>query len=79
LFCTIGHRQERGDYQESWQPAVISDKNLYEAQDMAEKLLKHLVALDFWVEFFLADDGVYFSNYLQDRMIRNGSFGNAKF
>jgi phosphoribosylglycinamide formyltransferase 2 len=37
LFFVIGHRQERGDYQESWQPARISDK-LYEAQDMAEKL-----------------------------------------
>ena len=37
LFCApIGHRQERGDYQESWQPARISDKDLYEAQDMAE-------------------------------------------
>jgi hypothetical protein len=58
---------------------LISDKNLYEAQDMAEKLLKHLVALDFWVEFSWLMMGVYFSNYLQDRMIRNGSFGNAKF
>jgi formate-dependent phosphoribosylglycinamide formyltransferase (GAR transformylase) len=37
LFCAIGHRQEHGDYQESWQPALISDKDLYEAQDMAEK------------------------------------------
>jgi phosphoribosylglycinamide formyltransferase 2 len=38
LFCApIGHRQERGDYQESWQPATILDKDLYEAQDMAEK------------------------------------------
>jgi formate-dependent phosphoribosylglycinamide formyltransferase (GAR transformylase) len=36
------------DYQESWQPALISDKDLYEAQDMAEKLLRHLVVLDFW-------------------------------
>ena len=28
LFCApIGHRQERGDYQESWQPALISDKD----------------------------------------------------
>jgi phosphoribosylglycinamide formyltransferase 2 len=39
FFCApIGHRQERGDYQESWQPARISDKDLYEAQDMAEKV-----------------------------------------
>jgi phosphoribosylglycinamide formyltransferase 2 len=36
-FAPIGHRQERGDYQESWQPARISDKDLFEAQDMAEK------------------------------------------
>jgi formate-dependent phosphoribosylglycinamide formyltransferase (GAR transformylase) len=36
ILCPI-HRQERGDYQESWQPALISDKDLYEAQDMAEK------------------------------------------
>jgi phosphoribosylglycinamide formyltransferase 2 len=40
LFCApIGHRQER-DYQESWQPATILDKDLYEAKDMAEKLPK---------------------------------------
>jgi phosphoribosylglycinamide formyltransferase 2 len=34
--------QERGDYQESWQPARISDKDLYEAQDMAEKVTEAL-------------------------------------
>jgi phosphoribosylglycinamide formyltransferase 2 len=29
LFCPpIGHRQERGDYQESWQPCALSDKDL---------------------------------------------------
>ena len=63
LFCApIGHRQERGDYQESWQPARISDKNLYEAQDMAEKVTEALGGAGlFGVEFFLADDGVYFS------------------
>ncbi len=63
LFCPpIGHRQERGDYQESWQPARISDKNLYEAQDMAEKVTEALGGAGlFGVEFFLADDGVYFS------------------
>ena len=34
LFCPpIGHRQERGDYQESWQPCAISDKDLKDAQD----------------------------------------------
>jgi len=63
LFCApIGHRQERGDYQESWQPALISDKDLYEAQDMAEKVTEALGGAGlFGVEFFLTDDGVYFS------------------
>jgi phosphoribosylglycinamide formyltransferase 2 len=63
LFCApIGHRQERGDYRESWQPARISDKELYEAQDMAEKVTEALGGAGlFGVEFFLADDGVYFS------------------
>lgn len=63
LFCApIGHRQERGDYQESWQPAVINDEALKEAQEMAEKVTKALGGAGiFGVEFFLADDGVYFS------------------
>ncbi len=63
LFCApIGHRQERGDYQESWQPAKISDVDLFEAQDMAEKVTEALGGAGlFGVEFFLADDGVYFS------------------
>ncbi len=63
LFCApIGHRQERGDYQESWQPAKITDKDLFEAQDMAEKVTEALGGAGlFGVEFFLADDGVYFS------------------
>ncbi|CAM3975724.1 formate-dependent phosphoribosylglycinamide formyltransferase [Flavobacterium weaverense] len=63
LFCApIGHRQERGDYMESWQPARISDKDLYEAQDMAEKVTEALGGAGlFGVEFFLTDNGVYFS------------------
>ncbi|HEU0137705.1 MAG TPA: formate-dependent phosphoribosylglycinamide formyltransferase [Flavobacterium sp.] len=63
LFCApIGHRQERGDYMESWQPAIISDKDLYEAQDIAEKVTEALGGAGlFGVEFFIADDGVYFS------------------
>lgn len=63
LFCApIGHRQQRGDYQESWQPAVVSDKDLFQAQDMAEKVTEALGGAGlFGVEFFLADDGVYFS------------------
>jgi len=63
LFCLpIGHRQERGDYQESWQPAAIAAGQLAEAQDMADKVTRALTGAGIWgVEFFLADDGVYFS------------------
>lgn len=63
LFCPpIGHRQERGDYQESWQPAEIKPEHLKEAQLMAGKVTKALSGAGIWgVEFFLADDGVYFS------------------
>ncbi len=63
LFCPpIGHRQERGDYQESWQPAEINSEYLKEAQVMADKVTKALTGEGIWgVEFFLADDGVYFS------------------
>jgi phosphoribosylglycinamide formyltransferase 2 len=63
LFCPpIGHRQERGDYQESWQPCAISDKDLKEAQDMAAKVTKELSGAGIWgVEFFLTDKGIYFS------------------
>ena len=63
LFCPpIGHRQERGDYQESWQPCRISDEQLQEAQDIAEKVTRSLTGAGIWgVEFFLAEDGLYFS------------------
>ncbi|MEI8032314.1 MAG: formate-dependent phosphoribosylglycinamide formyltransferase [Chlorobiaceae bacterium] len=63
LFCPpIGHRQERGDYQESWQPALISPELLREAQEIAEKVTRSLTGAGIWgVEFFLADDGLYFS------------------
>jgi len=63
LYCPpIGHRQERGDYQESWQPAEINPKHLAEAQLMAGQVTKALTGAGIWgVEFFLADDGVYFS------------------
>ncbi|RYJ41200.1 formate-dependent phosphoribosylglycinamide formyltransferase [Flavobacterium beibuense] len=63
LFCApIGHRQERGDYQESWQPARVSDKDIAEAQDMARKVTEALGGAGiFGVEFFLTDEGVYFS------------------
>lgn len=63
LFCApIGHRQERGDYQESWQPARVSDTAIAEAQDMARKVTEALGGAGlFGVEFFLTDEGVYFS------------------
>lgn len=63
LFCPpIGHRQERGDYQESWQPANVQSAVLAEAQDMARKVTEALGGAGlFGVEFFLADEGVYFS------------------
>lgn len=63
LFCPpIGHRQERGDYQESWQPCAISPADLKEAEDMAAKVTEALSGAGIWgVEFFIANDGVYFS------------------
>jgi phosphoribosylglycinamide formyltransferase 2 len=63
LFCpSIGHRQERGDYRESWQPQVISDDDLAAACSMAEKITGALTGAGIWgVEFFLSDKGVYFS------------------
>ncbi len=63
LFCPpIGHRQERGDYQESWQPAAISQQDLAHACAMAQKVTTALTGAGIWgVEFFLTDNGVYFS------------------
>ncbi|AFL80033.1 formate-dependent phosphoribosylglycinamide formyltransferase [Aequorivita sublithincola DSM 14238] len=63
LFCPpIGHRQERGDYMESWQPAPMESAILKKAQQMAEKVTTALTGFGIWgVEFFMADDGVYFS------------------
>jgi hypothetical protein len=40
VLCTNRSPTRTGDYQESWQPATILDKDLYEAKDMAEKLPK---------------------------------------
>lgn len=63
LFCPpIGHRQERGDYQESWQPAAMQEDHLKTAQDMAAQVTAALGGAGIWgVEFFIGDDGVYFS------------------
>lgn len=63
IFCSpIGHRQERGDYQESWQPAEISEKMIVEAQEIAKKVTDALGGAGiFGVEFFVTKDEVIFS------------------
>jgi phosphoribosylglycinamide formyltransferase 2 len=63
LFCPpIGHRQERGDYMESWQPAVVNPSHLLKAQQMAASITTNLTGSGIWgVEFFLTRDDVYFS------------------
>ena len=63
LFCPpIGHRQERGDYQESWQPMPMNAQHLAEAQEMAAKVTAALGGAGIWgVEFFITQEGAYFS------------------
>lgn len=63
LFCPpIGHRQERGDYQESWIPHYVKPELLIEAQRMAEMVTGALSGSGIWgVEFFLTESEVYFS------------------
>lgn len=63
IFCPpIGHRQERGDYQESWQPAAISEDKILEAQSIATKVTDALGGAGiFGVEFFITEDEVIFS------------------
>ncbi len=63
LFCPpIGHRQEDGDYRESWQPAPMSDTVLENAQEMAKKITAALGGPGIWgVEFFVSGSEVYFS------------------
>jgi len=63
LFCPpIGHRQERGDYQESWQPMAMDPIHLKEAEEIANKVTKALGGSGIWgVEFFIGKEGVYFS------------------
>ena len=62
-FCPpIGHRQERGDYQESWHPMSMEDSHLKTSPEMADKVTKALGGSGIWgVEFFIGKDGVYFS------------------
>ncbi|NBY10400.1 MAG: formate-dependent phosphoribosylglycinamide formyltransferase [Sphingobacteriia bacterium] len=63
LCCApIGHRQERGDYQESWQPCAISNDLLKTAEAMAKKVTQALGGAGIWgVEFFICKNEVYFS------------------
>lgn len=62
-FCEpIGHRQEHGDYQESWQPHPMNPKALQEAQTIAAQVVNELGGYGiFGVEFFVKGDVVYFS------------------
>jgi phosphoribosylglycinamide formyltransferase 2 len=63
LFCApIGHRQENGDYQQSWQPKSMEVDTLNTAREMADKVTKSLGGSGIWgVEFFVGKEGVYFS------------------
>lgn len=63
LFCPpIGHRQERGDYQESWQPMEMIPNHLLEAQEIAARVTAVLGGAGIWgVEFFITKEGAYFS------------------
>ncbi len=62
-FCSpIGHRQEEGDYRESWQPQQMSDLALQRAQQIAEKVVLALGGHGlFGVELFVCGDEVVFS------------------
>ena len=62
-FCApIGHRQEDGDYRESWQPQQMSEVALQRAQDIAANVVKALGGYGlFGVELFVCGDDVVFS------------------
>jgi len=61
----IGHRQERGDYQESWMPCPMKPSAKREAERMAAAVVTRLAGKDgagiFGVEFFVKGDDVIFS------------------
>ncbi|MEL0166759.1 MAG: formate-dependent phosphoribosylglycinamide formyltransferase [Pseudomonadaceae bacterium] len=62
-FCEpIGHRQEAGDYRESWQPQAMSDGALAEAKRVASTITEALGGRGvFGVELFVKGDQVWFS------------------
>ncbi|MCW9715676.1 formate-dependent phosphoribosylglycinamide formyltransferase [Avibacterium sp. 21-594] len=62
FFAPIGHRQENGDYRESWQPQAMSAAALAKAQRIAEKITTALGGRGiFGVEMFVAGDDVIFN------------------
>ena len=63
VFCPpIGHFQERGDYQYSWQPQEMSDQAIKKAQEIAKTITDNLGGKGiFGVEFFIKDNEVIFS------------------
>src|SRR5215212_592570 len=63
LFCRpVGHRQEAGDYRESWQPAAISQGALQSSRHQARKVVEALGGHGlFGVEFFIRGDQAIFS------------------
>jgi phosphoribosylglycinamide formyltransferase 2 len=62
-FCEpIGHRQESGDYRESWQPQAMSPTAIKSAQEIAFKITNEIGGLGlFGVELFIKGDDVWFS------------------
>jgi len=63
LFCVpVGHRQEHGDYRESWQPADVPREALHSARSQARKIVDALGGHGiFGVEFFVRGDQAIFS------------------
>ncbi|HBO38683.1 MAG TPA: phosphoribosylglycinamide formyltransferase 2, partial [Pasteurellaceae bacterium] len=62
FLAPIGHRQEGGDYRESWQPQAMSEKALEKAQQIAEKITTALGGRGvFGVEMFVCGDDVVFN------------------
>lgn len=62
-FCApIGHRQDKGDYRESWQPQAMSEEALKKAQEIAAKVVTELGGYGlFGMEFFVKGEEVYFN------------------
>ncbi|WP_372927096.1 formate-dependent phosphoribosylglycinamide formyltransferase [Marinobacter sp.] len=62
-FCDpIGHRQEDGDYRESWQPQPMNEKALKRSREIAEAVVSDLGGYGVYgVELFVRDDQVWFS------------------